>query len=95
MLVLLLVSKIHQINCVQYLQCVFSLIDVSDYGGFTRLYTFESATDVINVSVTIPDDGIFELTELFNASLAFPGDPIPRVILAPDSAQVTILDDDG
>ena len=40
-------------------------------------------------------DSTFELTELFGASLAFPGAPPPRVTLAPASAQVTILDDDG
>ena len=49
----------------------------------------------INISVHINDDSTYELTELFNISLAFPGAPPPRVSLAPDTAQVTILDDDG
>ena len=43
----------------------------------------------------IAGHNILELTKPLNASLSFPGVPIPRVILAPDSAQVTILDDDG
>ena len=49
----------------------------------------------VNVPIPINGDNDFELTELFGASLAFPGAPLPRVTLAPASAQVTILDDDG
>ena len=80
----------------QYLQRVFlPHIDGSDYNGLTALYTFNSIISTIDVPVPITGDNIFELTELFSASLAFPGAPIPRVVLAPDSAEVTILDDDG
>ena len=78
-----------------YLQRVFSLIDGSDYSELTALYTFDSTIGTKDIPVPITDDGIFELTELLSASLTFPGAPIPRVILAPDSAEVTILDDDG
>ena len=59
-------------------------------------FTFDNVVTEVEASnsyqwVTVT----FELTELFGASLAFPGAPPPRVTLAPASAQVTILDDDG
>ena len=59
------------------------------------MYTVDSIISKIEVPVPIIGDNIFELTELFSASLAFAGAPIPRVTLAPDSAEVTIQDDDG
>ena len=59
------------------------------------LLTFDSVTTTIDVTVTIINDTVFELTESFSVFLSFPGDPVPRVTLAPDSAQTTIIDDDG
>ena len=59
------------------------------------MYTFDSTTSIIDASVTITDDNIFELTELLSASLVFPRAPIPGVTLAPDIVEITILDDDG
>ena len=56
---------------------------------------FDSTTLTVDASVLLVDDTIFELTEQFGASLAFPEAPPPRVTLEPDTAQVTILDDDG
>ena len=95
MLFLLLVNYM-KFNRVQCSQRVFlPHIDGSDYSGLTATYTFDSIISTIDVPVPIIDDSIFELTELFSASLAFPGAPIPRVSLAPDFAEVTILDDDG
>ena len=68
----------------------------SDYSESVGIeFTFDSATTEVDVLIPIMDDSTFELTELFGASLAFPGAPPPRVTLAPASAQVTILDDDG
>ena len=70
--------------------------DGSDYNGSASLdCTFDSVTRTVNASVPLVGDNIFELTELFDASLSFPGAPPSRVILAPDNAEVTILDDDG
>ena len=74
---------------------LFPYVDGSDYVGVAGQYIFDSTTTAIDVPVTISGDNVFELIELFNASLLFFGAPIPRVTLAPDSAQVTILDDDG
>ena len=49
-------------------------------------------------SITLPlvDDSIFELTEMLQASLSFPGGDAPeRVILDPDLASITVFDDDS
>jgi hypothetical protein len=80
---------------VKYNSCFSPHTDGSDYSGFAGEFTFDSTTRTVNAPVPLVDDSIFELTELFGASLAFPGDPPSRVTLAPDTAQVTILDDDG
>jgi hypothetical protein len=80
---------------VKYDSCFSPHTDGTDYSGFGREYTFNSTTRTVDVSVPLIDDSIFEQTEMFGASLEFPGAPPPRVSLAPDTAQVTILDDDG
>ena len=64
-----------------------------DLGG--NDYTGIPSMSSINIPVNISNDSVFELTEMFNATLSFPGDPIPRVTLSQDSALVTIFDDDG
>ena len=68
----------------------------NDYTGISDLsLTFGPNTSSIDIPVDINNDNVFELTEMFSAALSFPGDPIPRVTLSPDSAQITIFDDDG
>ena len=67
--------------------------DSSDYSGFAEIEF--TVTRMVDASVSLIDDTVFELTEQFGASLAFPGAPPPRVTLTPDAAQVTILDNDG
>ena len=75
---------------------IFPHTDGSDYNGIASLdFTFDSVTRTVDASVPLIGDDIFELTELFGANLSFPGVPPPRVTLAPDNAEVTILDDDG
>ena len=66
----------------------------SDYRGLVRQqYILNSARNTINV--TIINDNVFEQTELFHVSLNLSGSGSPRVSLGVNSAQVTILDDDG
>ena len=78
----------------QYCYCF--LADRSDYISFANLLlTFGSVTTTIDVPVTIIGDTVFELVESFNATLSFPGAPVSRVIIFPNSAQTTIFDDDG
>ena len=74
----------------------YSLTGGNDYVSIANLLlTFDSVTTTIDVPVNITDDTVFELTESFIATLSFPGAPPTGVILDPDSAQTTIIDDDG
>ena len=52
---------------------------------------------VTSLSVTLPliADDTFEITEILQASLSFPGAPPPLVRIYPDLANIAILDDDG
>ena len=90
-------GKLHGLNIqAKYDNCFSPHTDGSDYSGFAGIdFIFDSTTLTVDASVPLLDDAIFELTEQFGASLAFPGAPPPRVTLEPDAAQVTILDDDG
>ena len=92
---MLFLQLVIYINYVLSLESVLPLIDGGDYSGFTAMRTFDSIISTRDVPVPIIGDNIFELTELFSASLTFPGAPVPRVVLVPDSVEVTILDDDG
>lgn len=49
----------------------------------------------VNVSFTIVDDSIFELSENLSASLTFSNTAHPRVVLSPASVEIIILGDDG
>ena len=46
-------------------------------------------------NVTLINDNILELTELFTVGLRFAGAATPRVTLVPAQANIVILDDDG
>ena len=46
-------------------------------------------------SISIIDDGNYEQTESFYVDLLFSGEPIPGVILSPNSAEVEIRVNDG
>ena len=59
------------------------------------LLTFGPGNTATTIEVNILNDDAYELTETLNASLSFAGDPVPRVILSPDVAVTTIVDDDG
>ena len=72
------------------------ILDGNDYSGISNLLlTFNSITTVIDIPVTINDDNVYELTEMFSAAISFPGDPLPRVTLSPESALISIIDEDG
>ena len=80
------------LTCIHFLPS----IDGNYNDGLARHFTFDSNTSIIDVPVSIAGHSIFELTDTLNATLSFPAVPIPRVTLAPVSAQVTVnvLDDD-
>ena len=54
----------------------------------------ESVTTT-SVSYSIVNDGTYEQTEMFFIDLLFSGEPIPGVMLSPNSTEVMIVDDDG
>ena len=59
------------------------------------LLTFTSSNTMTTITVSIANDDVYELTETFNVTLSFDGDPVPRVTLSPATAVTTIVDDDG
>ena len=70
--------------------------DGNDYTRFVDLQlSFDSATTTFDIPVSIIDDSVYELTEYFKSALSFPGAPVPRVTLYPNSTQTAIFDDDG
>ena len=72
-------------------------IDGSDYvsdGPLTLV--FNSGNTRQSIPIPLIDDSIFELTETLQASLSVSGGVAPEhVILNPDLADITILDDDS
>ena len=59
------------------------------------MLTFGPANTLVDIPVTINDNNVYELTEMFSAAISFPGDPLPRVTLSPESALISIIDEDG
>ena len=59
------------------------------------MLTFTPTNTMTTITVSIANDDAYELTETFNATLSFNGDPVPRVTLSPATAVTTIVDDDG
>ena len=65
-----------------------------DYNGagFPVSLVFDEGTTSFNISVPIEDDNILENPENFNAVLSSTD---PAAVLDPDTATVTITDNDG
>ena len=59
------------------------------------LLTLNATCPNATITISILNDNVLESTESFTVNLAFSGGPVPRVILSPSTATVTILDDDG
>ena len=64
-----------------------------DYVGLSYLLTFDSSNTISVVPLTILDDEADENTEVITASLSFPGLPLERVLLEPNTTVVQIHDD--
>ena len=72
------------------------ILDGNDYVEISNLLlTFNYNTTVIDIPVIINDNNVYELTEMFRTAISFPGDPLPRVTLSPESAHISITDEDG
>ena len=67
-----------------------------DYTTISQVLTFSSSVSLQTVNVSIVDDNLLEIDEIFTASLALENAAdAARVILHPNSTEVTILDEDG
>ena len=68
----------------------------SDYTSLSEVVTFSSSSTIQSVRVTIVDDDLLEIDEVFTASLELVNAvDADRVVLMPASAPVTIFDDDS
>ncbi len=79
------------------LAVVLLYIGGSDYmDNGAQVFVFNSSASSYTFSVTLIDDDIFELAEIFQADLRFVGPtPPPRVTLDPAQTRISISDDDG
>ena len=73
------------------------ILDGSDYTNpGVRTFVLTPAMSSFNVDISLTDDTVFELTEAFSTSLSFlAGETHQHVTVAPDNAQISVLDDDG
>ena len=69
----------------------------SDYEGERFTVTFPAGVNVISFNVTIIDDNIAELAELFTLDLMIPAASVAMGVIkgSPDEATVKIIDDEG
>ena len=69
----------------------------SDYEGERFTVTFPAGVNVISFNVTIIDDAVAELTELFSFELEIPAASAAMGVIkgSPDTATVNIMDDEG
>ena len=82
-----------------YTQCIsFSTADVNYERWTSQPLTFDSINNAITVNISIfnnTDETSHEMDEDFTVSISFLGEKIPRVLLEPDSANVTISEANG
>ncbi len=58
-------------------------------------FTLNASNENIQVPVSLINDGVYELTETFSASLTFTSDVPPRTTISPNNANITIIDDES
>ena len=76
--------------CILTLTCLYT--GVSDYTSVSRMVTFIAGQRSASVSVPITNDTVIEASEMFSGSLSAVTE---NVVIGPDPAYVTIMDDDG
>ena len=74
------------------LTLTFPYTGVSDYTSVSRMVTFSAGESSTSVSVPITNDTVIEDSEMFSGSLAA---IIENVYIGADTANVTVVDDDG
>ena len=79
-----------------FLLCILTLTfpytGVSDYTSVSRMVTFSAGLSSASVSVPVTNDNVIEASEMFSGSLSAVTE---NVVIGPDTAYVTIMDDDG
>ena len=76
--------------------CEFTFPAPSDYAASTIVLTFSSSMPQQSVIVSIENDDLLEIDEVFGATLELVNvQDRDGVMLDPAQASVTILDDDG
>ena len=70
----------------------FLYTGVSDYTSVSRMVTFSAGQSNASVSVPISNDNVIEDSEMFSGSLSAVTE---NVDIGADTANVTIMDDDG
>ncbi len=58
-------------------------------------FTLTASNENIQVPVSLINDGVYELTETFSASLSFTSDVPPHTTISPNNAAITIADDES
>jgi hypothetical protein len=68
----------------------------SDYNGTVapQVFIFSSHVRIITFQLPLINDSIYEISESLAASLSFPGPMPPRASIGPDTANITIVDED-
>lgn len=75
---------------------VVVVADGSDYIDIgVMIVTLSATQNAVTITFPLIDDDVFEITELLSASLSFGVEEPARVTISPDSAQISILDDDS
>ncbi len=59
------------------------------------VFTFNASNDFARVPIFLMNDTFYELTETFTANLSFTSDVPPRTTISPNSATITIIDDES
>ena len=66
-----------------------------DYKPETRSVTFKKGTNIASLNISITDDKSLEDNETFNLTIDSPSLPSNVTVGNPDTATVTIINDDG
>jgi hypothetical protein len=68
-----------------------------DYNRTVAPHVFIFSSDVGTITFQLPltNDSIFEISESLTASLSFPGSMPPRVSITPNTADITIVDEES
>ena len=73
-------------------ECIGFLLASTDYTATNQSITFRPSDTLLNVTVPITDDSVYELQETFSAMLTTTD---PGVVINADTASATINDDDS